>query len=431
MTLHPAPSPFLRRSRIAALTAALLALGPACAPTAPAARSAPPAPELAGVIGLSFGAGERRAIVETPPGSPHAAGALSTKSLVRIASISKLVTALGVMRLVEEDRLDLDRDVSDYLGWRLRNPAFPDRPVTLRMLLGHRSTLVDDGGYFFPLGTKLRDVVGAKSWHAGAAPGAHFGYTNLNYGVIGTVMEAATGERFDRLMQRLVLAPALGPGRACFNWSGCDAEAVASGIPLYRKGLDETAWKPEGPWIAQVDDALPPRCPVRLPAPDAACDLAAYRPGDNGTLFAPQGGLRISAEGLAALGSVLLADGVAPNGTRILSRESVRALLTPEWRWGASPAGETYAGLMRCYGPGPQCLSGEPGAPDQPLARPTRWWGHLGDAYGLYAGLWLDPEAKRGIVYFVTGTSDDPAKYPGRRSAFRAFEESVIERLAR
>ena len=38
----------------------------------------------------------------------------------------------AVMRLVEQGRLDLDRDVSDYLGWRLRNPAFPDRPITLQ-----------------------------------------------------------------------------------------------------------------------------------------------------------------------------------------------------------------------------------------------------------------------------------------------------------
>ncbi len=43
---------------------------------------------------------------------------------VRIASITKLVVALGVMRMVEEGRLELDRDVSDYLGWPLRNPAF-------------------------------------------------------------------------------------------------------------------------------------------------------------------------------------------------------------------------------------------------------------------------------------------------------------------
>ena len=46
---------------------------------------------------------------------------VTAKSPVRIASISKLVSALGVMRLVDARVLDLDRDVSDYLGWTLRS----------------------------------------------------------------------------------------------------------------------------------------------------------------------------------------------------------------------------------------------------------------------------------------------------------------------
>src|SRR5687768_7594604 len=53
----------------------------------------------------------------------------------RIASISKLVVAIGVMKLVEQNALDLDADVSRYLDWPLRNPAFLDRPISLRMLL--------------------------------------------------------------------------------------------------------------------------------------------------------------------------------------------------------------------------------------------------------------------------------------------------------
>ena len=60
---------------------------------------------------------------------------VSADDPVRIASISKLITALGVMRLVDGGKLDLDRDVSDYLGYPLRNPAFPGRKITLRLLL--------------------------------------------------------------------------------------------------------------------------------------------------------------------------------------------------------------------------------------------------------------------------------------------------------
>src|SRR4051794_40357331 len=123
--------------------------------------------------------------------------ALGIDSPVRIASISKLVVALGVMRLVEQGRLDLDRDVSDYLGWNLRNPAFADRPITLRLLLSHRSSLRDGVEYAIPLGTTLQSVVAAPAaFDAEHPPGAFFHYTNLNFPVIATVMERASGERF-------------------------------------------------------------------------------------------------------------------------------------------------------------------------------------------------------------------------------------------
>jgi CubicO group peptidase (beta-lactamase class C family) len=139
---------------------------------------------------------------------------------VRIASISKLVVALGVMRLVEQGRLDLDRDVSEYLGWSLRNPAFPDRPITLRLLLSHRSSLKDDVDYAIPFGTGLRSVLAnPAAFDAEHSPGSFFRYSNLNFPVIASVMERATGERFDALMARLVLRP-LGL-EACFIWTTC------------------------------------------------------------------------------------------------------------------------------------------------------------------------------------------------------------------
>jgi len=92
---------------------------------------------------------------------------------VRIASISKLVTTLGVMRLVEAGKLDLDADTSSLLGWRLRNPAFPDTPITLRLLLSHRSSLTDGAGYWqTPLGGRLRDIVeDPRAWDSAHAPG--------------------------------------------------------------------------------------------------------------------------------------------------------------------------------------------------------------------------------------------------------------------
>ena len=78
---------------------------------------------------------------------------------VRIASISKLVTTIAVMRLVERGTLNLDADVSRWLGYPLRNPAFPDTPITLRLLLSHRSSLTDRIDYVLPLDADMRRVL--------------------------------------------------------------------------------------------------------------------------------------------------------------------------------------------------------------------------------------------------------------------------------
>ena len=340
---------------------------------------------------------------------------LTLDTPIRVASVSKAVVAIAVMRLVEAHRLDLNGDVSRWLGWQLRNPGFPDVPLTLRQLLSHTSGISDGPGYNFPYGERLQDRMPA---HWAAAPGTRFAYANLNYGIIATVMEAATGERFDRLMTRLVLAPLrLDAG---YNWSGASNAAIAGAATLYRTGKDETDWHPDGPWVAQVDDLHGVRpCPVRT-----NCDLSAYVPGSNGTLFSPQGGLRISALGLAKLGRMLLADGKV-DGVRLLRPASVRTLMTPVWQASGRPQDDDYQGEMLCYGPGLHCLTG---GHDAPVAG-ARWWGHLGEAYGLLAGLWVDRAQQRVLVYALTGSRDDPFK-PAHRSAFSAVEENILADLA-
>src|SRR3546814_6271887 len=231
---------------------------------------------------------------------------------VRIASISKLVTAIGVMRLVEAGKLDLYADAGELLGFPLRNPAFPDTPITLRLLLSHRSSLTDAAGYWqTPLGGRLRDILDDPgAWDTGHAPGSYFRYTNLNFPLIAQVMERASGERFDRLMHRLVLRP-LGI-QGCFNWATCSDAAVTRAVVIY-----------DGEGQHSKDDlhGTRPDYPV-IAAEDGSCDLSQWRPGANGALFSPQGGLRISANGLARNGRMLLGDG-ALAGMRLLTTDSV------------------------------------------------------------------------------------------------------------
>lgn len=383
------------------------------------------APQLSGVIAVVADRqrmlrAEAHGLADIAAGRP-----LKTDSVVRVASISKLVVAIAVWRLVEQGKLDLDRDVGLYLGWQLRHPQFPDRAVTLRQLLSHTSGIVDGPGYAFALEEQLRDRLTPQHWGP-AAPGGRFEYANLNYGLIATVMEAATGERFDRLMTRLVLAPL--QIDAGYNWQGASDAAIARAAVLYRKGRDETAWNPAGPWTPQVDDlrGQRPACPVRS---NAGCDLAAYMPGRNGTIFSPQGGLRISLPDLARIGQLLLRGGEV-DGVRLLKPATVKAMLTPVWQAGGAVPGDDYQGQMLCYGAGPHCLSGRAGASDQPV-KAARWWGHLGEAYGLLAGLWIDQRRGRVIAYALTGTAADPFAAPRLTSRFTSAEDIIMAELSR
>ncbi|MEP9359724.1 serine hydrolase domain-containing protein [Sphingomonas sp. KR3-1] len=336
---------------------------------------------------------------------------------VRIASISKLVTAIGVLRLVEQGRLDLDADVSRYLGWKLRNPAFPDRPITLRLLLSHRSSLTDRVDYVLPLDADMRAVLqDPKAWDAAHAPGSWWAYTNFNFPVVAAVMERATGERFDRLMDRLVLKPM--QLDACYNWASCKPETAARAVVQYRKN------------VATKDDnhGGAPACPV-TPATDGSCDLSLWRAGANGAVFAPQGGLRISARGLARIGRMFLGNGTL-DGVRILRPASVKLMETPLWTFdgkngdvGGDISVQTPSGGMTCSYGLAVVFQATPvkGCRDDPFGDGKRRFGHSGDAYGLKAGLWIDTASGTGVVYFATDVPD----VPGARSAYTATEEKL------
>lgn len=343
--------------------------------------------------------------------------AVTADDPVRIASISKLVLTLGVMRLVEEGRLDLDEDVSRKLGYTLRNPDFKRTPITLRLLLSHRSSLTDAAGYWqVPLDGKLQDLLAnPKAWDSEHKPGTFWRYTNLNFPVVASVMEKATGERFDLLMQRLVLEPLQIP--ACYGWTSCDEATAARAVVQYADG------KP----IVDNNQGRKPACSVNK-ASDGSCDLSLWKPGVNGGLFGPQGGLRISANGLAKIGRLLLNEG-SVDGVRILSPASVREMLTPHWTY-APGNGLTIeeddpvraAGGFTCrYGLSAATQATKhPDCGDDPFGDGIERVGHSGNAYGLLSGLWIDRASGTGVTYFSTGND---APEPGRHSAYSAIEE--------
>lgn len=359
----------------------------------------------------------------------------------RIASLSKLITTLGVMRLVEAGKLNLDADVSDALGFTFRNPNFPLAKITLRMLMSHTSSLRDDGGYYWEakLGVHLRDVFtpGGRYFGNGAmwdkvhAPGTYFQYNNLAWGVIGTVMERVTGERFDRLMDRIVLRPL--QLRGGFHPADFDAATLRDTATLYRKRVElngKEIWQPNGPWIVQVDDysTVPP-------APRAT---AEYVIGTNGTLFGPQGNCRLSARDLGKVMLMLMNRGRV-EGKTFLSETSITTMLEPAWRYDAilnngNNTSTPEAPQYNAWGLGNQRFMDRSakGQGDRLVAGGGFVAsGHLGDAWGLTAAFVFDVERKDGMIFLTGGPGFNPETYRGEYSSLYRHEEKILDAMYR
>ncbi len=357
-------------------------------------------------------------------------------TLYRIASISKLVTTIGALRLVDEGKLALDADIGDYLGYPVRNPHFSDVPVTLRMLLTHTSSLRDDAGYYWDSSVRIEDFLtpggplhsNGAMWSAEAKPGMRFTYANLGWGVLGTLMEKASGERFDLLMRRLVLEP-LGM-QGGYDAAGLAPDRLANLATLYRKRAtaDDAAWNPAGPWVAQADDysAEPPRSRA----------VAGYVIGSNATPFSPTGGLRASPSDLGRVMRLLM-NGGELDGRRVLKPETVATMLSVQWRDDGSNGQTTFGshrGRFNAWGLGNERfldISG-PGFGDRIVAGGGFVAsGHIGEAYGLIGILAFDAASKDGIVYLVGGTGFDPETDRGAYSAAFGFEERIATALYR
>ncbi|HEV2596520.1 MAG TPA: serine hydrolase domain-containing protein, partial [Sphingomicrobium sp.] len=366
-------------------------------------------------VGVAFDAGRETGSFADGLADPSSGRRVTIDDPVRVASVSKMITAIGVMRLVDQGELDLGSDVSRWLGWPLRNPNFPGRPITLTMLLSHTASIREyDDDYVIPLGASLRDVMSdGRNWDRQHGPGDYFSYVNLNYPIIASIMEKVTGERFDVWMRANVLAPM--KLDACFNWPTCSDDAVAHAVELD---------SPEGTAVKDNLHGHRPDCPVFVKDP-ASCDLGLWRPGENGALFAPQGGLRISARGLGRVGRMLLNGGTL-EGVRILSPAAVDTLLRQVWRFDGKN-GQTDGGFYCSAGNGThQIPNREPGCADDMGSGGALLVGHAGDAYNMKSGIWIDRTRRRGIAYFVTGVPDPAPKAP--ESAYTLAEVHAFRR---
>jgi CubicO group peptidase (beta-lactamase class C family) len=332
----------------------------------------------------------------------------------RVASITKLLVAELARRLHADGALDLDGDAGELMDFALRHPEFPNEPVTLRRLISHQSGIIDPAVYWLAAPGNIRTLLTPNIWEPDVRPGAGFRYSNLNYGIAATVMESATGERFDQLFTRRIAVP-LGLDMG-LNWSGVSRAKRLSGFPCLRG-------RP-GAWEIQTDgaDMLQDTEPTILREP--GWQLRDYQPGTNGTLFSPQGGLRASVNDLAIVGQeILIKQPKLWNPTWRVPKRNNRLDDQQAKQFPGSENGHFLA-----FGEGVYIYPDGPHGAD--LSRPDIWVGHLGEAYGFNGGLWanqVSPEMPEMIyVHADLGSPLDDYPMSGQVPNNRLVVESAF-----
>ncbi len=278
-----------------------------------------------------------------------------TDDVLRIASISKSFTATGILQLVERGKLSLDADVSDIMGFKVRNPKYPEHVITVRMLLSHTSSMSDSNGYF------TMDSLKDKAW-SNYEPGTRYQYCNLGFNTLGAILEKVSGERFDRYISNHILKP-LGV-YAHHNVHELDS---AKFVQIYKYDKQTSSYT--------NSDAYP----------SIASTLEDYVMGYSTPVFSPTGGLKISVNDLAKVMMMHMYGGTL-DGVKILSREScslMQSEITP-----TNYEGERYGmALLRTS----DFLKGH------------RLVGHDGLALGAYTSMFWHPQEKFGFVVMTNG----------------------------
>jgi len=337
----------------------------------------------------------------------------------RVASVSKMVTAFGFMTLAMRGDVDLDADVSAYLGETFRHPSHPGQPLTPRLLLSHTSGLRNGDDFPVPFNQsllgRLRHAASEASfggWLAASeqSPGQWFAYSDTNFAVIAQIIERVTSRRFDLFMREALFAP-LGLDIG-YNWSG---------VSQRKRRLAAAGCRWDGSaWRAQVD-AHPPPAPepaLYRAEGDVALTVADYRLGENGFAFAPHGGLRLSLGDMDVLAQLFAA---APEAR---TQAGAAWMFTPE-----AVNGETADGFYQAYGLGTQVPLGRSEdaffGPDS-----GEWRGHCGDAYGWMTGLWWNTRARATLVYAINGMPEEN-RPQSARTALTEAEQALIDRALR
>jgi CubicO group peptidase (beta-lactamase class C family) len=253
------------------------------------------------------------------------------RTIQNIGSISKTVTATAAMQLWEKGKFELDDDVNQYLPFPVRNPRHPDKLISFRSLLTHRSSIADSPAYgasyacgdpsvtletwikeyFTPDGRYYEKEKNFHPWK----PGEKYHYSNVGFGLLGYLVERLSGEPFDKFTKKNVFDPL---GMKTTGWMLAEIPRQLHAIPYVPviDGLineDIEVYKKYGIGGGAVE---------RDPARGAYQPLCLYSFPNY-----PDGSLRTSVNQLARFLLAYIDQGTY-GAARILEPDTVRLMLT-------------------------------------------------------------------------------------------------------
>lgn len=285
---------------------------------------------------------------------------VTAETYFKIASVTKMVSAMRVMQLVEAGSLDLDAPVGDYLGYEVVNPSYPDQPITLRQLMSHTSSI--HGSY--TSGQQLSKMLSPKNkrrWESWK-PGSRYDYSNLGAGIMGSLMEAVTGQDVNTCVDEGVFQP-LGID-AAFRVSLLDAPEQAA----LRYNTEGSLARGRNFYLNESYDPLA--------GPEAHYDLTI-------------GDVWIRGDDLCRLGMLMLAGGTLGDVT-LLQPETVAEMC-------ASQQGRGGVTVDSPYGLCVQRVT--------TLLEDRMVYGHQGLSDGILCNVYWEPESGLVFVMITNGSS--------------------------
>ncbi len=285
---------------------------------------------------------------------------VSPDTCFRIASVTKLVSAVGLMQLVEQQGFSLETPVKDIVGFPVVNPAFPEQDITVRQVLSHTSSL-EQTQYYHPTWEEMR--VNNKFFSAKAAPGTKYIYSNMNGGLIGAMIEALSGQSVNSYMQEHVFGP-LGINAAYHPALLPDQSDISPRLEKNGKMCLSVSLALES--INEYDDTCNPR------------------ENTNRT----SGGLYISARALNRI-IMMLQQGGELDGVRLLHPETVQLMMADQ---------QTLPGTsVHCDSEYGLCMARVEGMDG------GVWYGHQGMYEGLTSNIYFQPDTGLSVVVIANG----------------------------